>query len=207
MSFLLMIAFTIACNNDSGNINTDMLAETDDIQTLIETNEYLVQQLSKEQKEVEALNERIDKLESENLELKDNILTYKQQIYELEDRMTEERLLRNELDKKAKDIFEAMNEKNHHLIESIVANNIRLDHQKDLLEIDSDHGLQSFSYITLKNIDYIRQANYEYDLEKGIFVSEYILSSGGKEATRDETIYLTFAKQEDWKLVQISYLP
>lgn len=205
---LIVIAFIFGCTNKNEQWNTDALEDTDDIETLVKTNEQLIQQIEEKKEEIETLEQTIEKLQTENMELKDDILTYKQQIYELEDRMEEERLLRNELDEKAMHLFEAMNEKNHQVIESIVGNNITVNRDLEQLEIDSEQTEQTFPYLTLETVRYVRQANYEFDWEEERFVTEYIMYTGGvKEPFREEIVYLTFEKDLDWQVVSISYIP
>jgi|SRR5690554_1357906 len=200
--------FITGCSEEDNYVNSDKLEETDDLQTLIETNEYLIKQLEKEQEEVDELKETIDQLKNENMDLKDNILTYKQQIYELEDQMIEERELRNELDEMAKTIFDAMNQKNHNLLETLIANNIQVSADKEILDIVDDNGKYSFQYLSLSNVYYVRQSDYKYDHEEGSFITKYTLYAASvKGDLQEEEVYLTFKKDGDWKLARISYHP
>ncbi|MFA9555899.1 hypothetical protein ACERII_01130 [Evansella sp. AB-rgal1] len=196
-----------ACTTNNGDIEVNSIEDTDDLQKLIETNEYLVQKQSELQEENEALKDRISSLEEENGNLKDDILTYRQQIHQLDNDLREELQIRNYLDELAKDILQAMHERDHSELHKLVHSNVQVNSLDERLEIsDSDNHIYTFHYISLDSVNYVRQVDFEYNKENNMFQSRYTLySSGGKDMRSDGDILLTFTFDNEWKLYSIMY--
>ncbi|MDQ0256554.1 cell division protein FtsB [Evansella vedderi] len=199
----------VACNNGDVVSEAELLEDTDDLHTLIETNEFLVQQLAKVREENEQLKNDLNSLQEENDLLIDDILTVKQQINELEDLQEEKMVIRNELDIMAKEIFQAMNVKNHTKLNQLVASNVTVNSVAATLEIgesETDDMTYTFHYINLDSINYIRQADFHYNREQEIFTAKYELTStGSKDSYFEGEVILTFSRNSNWKLSSIRY--
>ncbi|MDG5786804.1 hypothetical protein QA612_04815 [Evansella sp. AB-P1] len=207
-----LILLTACTNGDASsegeNIDENVInEETDDLQTLIETNEYLVQEQTRLREENDEYKVQIADLEAENATLKNDILTFKQQINAVEDFRKEELALRRELDELAMDIFKAMDERNHIFLERSVHSNIVINEESDALEIsDTENMSYTFQYITLSPYNYIRQVDFEYDKDEKVFTSRYSFhTTDQKDIQNQGDIIMTFALDSRWKLRSIIY--
>ncbi|MBU9713843.1 hypothetical protein [Evansella tamaricis] len=191
-----------ACS-DGAEDDLESIEDTDDIETLISTNQRLVEQVESEREENRVLQERLEDLEAENMSLKDNILTYRQELIEKDNLRTEELTIRNEVDELAKEIFQAMHERNHLYLEELVADNIFVDSNSDRLEIYDDEGRLYYTlhYIPLNTVNYVRQKSFQYNQESETFVAEYVLySADSKDFQLDAGVEMTFVFDGEWKL-------
>ncbi|UCZ52053.1 hypothetical protein LGQ02_14505 [Bacillus shivajii] len=204
--FILMIA---ACSdeNSSGDLEDYENLHDYDIDTLISTNEKLVNQLEHEREKNQQLIEQGKEIKEENAKLKDDILTYKQQVIQVENLRDTEQQLRNELDERSKDIFQAMHEADYMRLEEYVGKNIKVNNENEVLQVENDKGeVNTFHLLNLSQVNYVRQTQFEYDPEVDTFVLEYtFFTTGGKGMHYDFEVVLTYLKDGEWKLSSIMY--
>ncbi|SDZ02916.1 hypothetical protein SAMN05421736_105141 [Evansella caseinilytica] len=204
---LILIAITACTDGDADDLDFMENADETDVETLLAANEKLLEQLEKEKVEADLLKERIQELEEENAVFKDDLLTYKQQMIELEDGYEQELSLRNQLDDMAKNIFMAMDEKNHEFLQNSVADNVIVVPSSEVLETYApDDQLDTFHYLQLNDVKYIRQVDFFYDKGENRFVTEYfIYSVGDKNPGYNGEVELIFTYEDSWKLSSIKY--
>ncbi|PYZ93590.1 hypothetical protein CR194_10525 [Salipaludibacillus keqinensis] len=206
---LLFFIVMVGCsNNDPVEPAADSVDNTEDLETLISTNERLVDQLEKELEEKESLFERIQTLEEENMELKDDLLTYKQQTIEIEDRHEKELSLRHDLDYKSREFFQAMHEREHEQVEELTSSSITIDSEAEILHLTDQEGIErSFHYLQLDSVIYSRQRSFSYDHEEEVFSTEYEFYTSSEESMHfDGGVELIFENEEDWKVSSIRYV-
>ncbi|WP_416151329.1 hypothetical protein ACM26V_10285 [Salipaludibacillus sp. HK11] len=208
--FSTFIAFFLlmACSDNNTVEQVDNVEDTDDVETLISTNEKLVEQLEKELEEKEKLLDQIQDLGDENMTLKDDILTYKQQAIELEDRHEYELTLRDELDEKARHFFQAMHEADEDKMGDILSSNIVIDSENNILNIMDADGLQrSFHYLQLDSVIFIRQTTFSFDHEEEEFLLRYeFYSDDDGKMDLDGGIEIKFVNEEAWNVSSIRYV-
>ncbi|WP_280769348.1 hypothetical protein [Salipaludibacillus daqingensis] len=210
--FSTMIAcfLLISCSDESSVEQVNNLEDTDDVETLISTNEKLVEQLEKELAEKDQLQERIVSLENENKDLKDDILTYKQQAIELEEMHHFELSLRHDLDILARQFFQSMHEEQHEKVEEVISTDIEVDAEDDTLKITEQDGIErSFHYLQLDSVVYIRQKSFSYDHDDEIFISRYEFYSATEEDEKinlEGGVEIIFINDVDWKVSSIRYV-
>jgi len=208
-STIIVCFLLIACSDKNSVEQVDTLNETDDAETLISTNEKLVEQLEKELNEKNELLEKIESLEEENIHLKDDILTYKQKTIELEERYQTELSLRDDLDLKARQFFQYMHELEHEQLEEVVSSNISVESEDEMLKIIGPDGIeQNFHYLQLESTRYIRQKSFSFDHDEQIFSSRYDFYSAtsDEKMNLDGGVELIFDYEDDWKVSSIRYV-
>lgn len=203
-----VIMLLTACTNGDVDIEGELIEDTDDIQTLIETNEFLVQQLANVREENDELKEALNDLQDENNMLKDNILSYRQDVNEIENLWKEETAIRNELDQMAMEIFQAMSYKNHLQLESLVdAETITVNGEAETLEVRHEVGSNmtyTFHFISLEPIEYVRQVEFSYNPDEKTFTSKYAFyTDSDKDYSHEGEVILIFTNDGDWKLSTI----
>ncbi|MBU9721867.1 MULTISPECIES: hypothetical protein [Bacillaceae] len=201
---IIFLLLTGCINGDEGQL--EPIEDTGDIETLISTNQQLVQQIESYKDENTSLQEQVKELEEENRSLKDNILTYRQELIEKDNLREEELVTRDYLDELAKEIFQAMNDRDHYFLEGIVAENIQVNANAETLDMHDENGrlYYTFHYISLDSVNYIRQTSFNYDFDEEVFESEYSLTTGdSKDYTFDGGIKLTFIYEDEWRLSSI----
>lgn len=208
--FSIMIAcfLLIACSDGNSVEEIDNLEETEDVETLISTNEKLVEQLERKLEEKNQLQDRIKSLEDENSKLKDDILTYKQETIEIEKRHKIELSLRDELDVKARKFFQSMHEEKHDQLEQAVSSNISVVSKENILNItDPDGIIRNFHYLQLDTVLYLRQSSFSFDHDEQIFTARYELySDSDNSMIFDSEVELVFVDEDEWKVSSIRYV-
>ncbi|MGJ9382574.1 hypothetical protein [Salipaludibacillus sp. CF4.18] len=206
---LIGVLFFAACSENEEPEDLPVNEEAvNDLDTLIATNEQLVGQLEKELKEREQLQERVQELEDENVSLKDDVLTYKQLTIELEENYEKERVLRRQLDEKSREFFQFMHERNHSELENMVADNITVNSESETLELLEDNSIsQTFHYLSLEPVIYIRQRTFSYNDDQSEFTTEYEFYTESEESFQfDGGIEIIFKEAEEWKVSSIRYV-
>ena len=210
--FITGLLLSSGCTDDDVPTDADQnidvtIDQTEDLDTLISTNERLVQEVSNERKENDNLKERISDLENENTLLKDDLLTYKQQLIELENFRVQEINLRNDIDAISKNIFQAMHLENYSLLEDMTAENITVSEVNNTLEINGEEeDIHTFHFLQLNTVNYVRQTSFEHNNEENEILSVYTFySAGGKDVHVDREVVLNFIKEDKWKLKSIRY--
>ncbi|UTR11198.1 hypothetical protein MM300_02370 [Evansella sp. LMS18] len=209
-AFIIVCLLIIsACTSDEtpADTNTINASGNSDLDTLILTNERLVDEVSEERKENDRLSERIAELEEENRTLKDDLLTYKQKVIDQENYRIDEMKLKVTIDELAKDIFHAMHTDDHDLLNELTADNITPVSANSTLEIEEEDGrLQTFHYLKLNSVNYSRQSVFEYNQDDNKFVALYTFYSAEENDVHLITeVQLTFEEEESWKLASIQY--
>ncbi|MCD8508500.1 MAG: hypothetical protein LRY73_00355 [Bacillus sp. (in: Bacteria)] len=197
-----------ACTNGDVDIEGALIEDTEDLQTLIETNEFLVQQLANIRGENDELKEALNNLQEETDMLKDNILSYRQEVHEIESLWREETALRNELDELAKEIFQAMSLKNHRGLEKLVdEETITVNGEAETLEVshgDGSNMTYTFHFISLESVNYARQVEFNYNPNDKTFTSRYAFyTDADKDYSHEGEVILVFTYDRQWKLSSI----
>ncbi|WP_096189479.1 hypothetical protein [Evansella halocellulosilytica] len=206
--FFTLPLFTACSDENSSSDLEDYEDYTDsDIDTLISTNENLANQLEQEREQMKEMLDTIDELKEENAQLKDDILTYKQQVIEVDNLRDTERQLRNELDERSKEIFQAMHEVDHVSLEELVGDNITVFSDNETIEIENEEGIvNTFHYLKLDQVNYVRQTLFQYHEEDELFTLEYtFFTAGDKDVRFDFEVILTYKNDDGWKLNSIMY--
>ncbi len=204
-STIITCFLLIACSDENAVEEVNNLEETNDVETLILTNEKLVEQLEKELNEKNELKEEIESLKDENINLKDDILTYKQQTIELEERHQTELSLRDDLDLLARQFFQSMHELEHEQLEESVSVDISILSEDEILKIMDPDGIErNFHYLQLGSVIYIRQKSFSFDHDEQVFTSRYdFYSESEDKMIPDGGVELVFVDEGDWKVSSI----
>lgn len=207
-SIMIMCFILIACSDENSVEQIGNLEKTEDVETLISTNEKLVEQLEKELKEKNQLQDRMKSFEDENSKLKDDILTYKQQTIEIEERHQTELSLRDDLDLKARQFFQLMHEEEDNQLEQAVSSNISIISEDDILNITDPDGIKrNFHYLSLDSVTYLRQSSFSFDHDEQLFTARYEFYSDSDESSVvAKGVEMVFVDENDeWKVSSIRY--
>ncbi|WP_096435808.1 hypothetical protein [Alteribacter populi] len=216
MKKMLILLFTtvvlVGCSDDDfSSEDYEEMEESEDIETLIATNERLVNQIEKYSEKNETLKEEADELKVENDQLKSDILTFKQRAHEVEEEKEFELVLRNQMDEKARQYFLSMHNRDHDQLTEMSAENIEANESREVLLISEDDLESTFHYLNINELDFLQIADSEYDKENERYVALYSIYSLDDGDEQDQDVFdgmieLTFQQVEgEWKVTSIQY--
>ncbi|PYZ97386.1 hypothetical protein CR205_01935 [Alteribacter lacisalsi] len=188
---------------------------SDDMDTLIATNERLVDQLGKYSEKNEELKEELESLEEENDKLKNDIMTYRTQFHQARDEKDEELDLRFELDELAGSFFEAVFSRDTARLEELTTDQIEVDDESEVLTVTYDNQLETtLRYDTLEfsQIDFLRLHSAEFDRQNSRYTAQYTFTffrdNKGDTEPENRMIEIVFQKEDDvlneeWRIASI----
>ncbi|AOM82401.1 hypothetical protein [Salisediminibacterium beveridgei] len=213
--FIFIVAILLtACQNTvneeeaSLNLNDEALNE-EDLDTLISTNEKLVDQLEEKTIINDNLRDEVAELEEENADLREDLLTYRQQTLETEQYVTRYQEVRLTIDEMTRKVFMAMHDRDHVLLDTVTTDQIEPDGDRNLLVIETDEDMtRSFHYLQIDSFQSMRQMEVDYDRENESVQVVYGLYSVDDESFfRNTTVNLEFihGDNNEWLLDHIAY--
>ncbi|ADH99002.1 hypothetical protein [Salisediminibacterium selenitireducens] len=212
---LLLLALTVtACETESGenwsaNVDQEEYNE-DDLETLISTNEKLVDRLEEKMDENRTLRAEFEELEAENTELKEDLLTYRQQTLETEQYVNRLLETRIEIDDTVRAFFMAMHERNLAELDQMTSDRITVDGERELLVVTgqgAEETDRSFHFLQVDTFISMRQINMDYDRNDDYFHVVYGLYNLEEEAfNRTAAVQIEFILDDgNWIVDTITY--
>ena len=214
---LLLVLLTLAVSacetesdeNWSHNVDQEEYNE-DDLETLISTNEKLVDRLEEKMDENAALREELEELEAENTELKEDLLTYRQQTLETEQYVNRLLETRVEIDDSVRAFFMAMHERNLAELNQMTSDRITVDGERELLVVagqGEEEADRSFHFLQVDTFLSMRQITMDYDRNDDYFHVVYGFYNLEEETfNRTAAVQLEFILDDgDWIVDAISY--
>ena len=214
---LLLFLFTLtvtACETESDenwshNVDQEEYNE-DDLETLISTNEKLVDRLEEKMDENMAIREELEELEAENTQLKEDLLTYRQQTLETEQYVNRLLETRVEIDDAVRLFFMAMHERNLAELNQMTSERITVDGERELLVIagqGEEETERSFHFLQVDTFISMRQITMDYDRNDDYFHVVYGFYNLEEEAfNRTAAVQIEFILDDgEWIVDAISY--
>ncbi|TMW71534.1 hypothetical protein [Alteribacter natronophilus] len=188
--------------------------ENDDRETLIATNERLVEQLGKYSEKNEEMQEELEALEEENDKLKNDIITYRQQMHEARDEKEEELALRTEIDQLAGHFFEALHRRDGEKLRDLTADQVEVDMEQEQFTVTPENQIElsfEFDNLNFSEIEFLSMHEAEYDRSRNRYRAEYSFTvlndNKGDFETESRMVEMEFVQNEDgsgtWKIASI----
>lgn len=209
----LLVMILAACEtgfdeNGSGHVNEEDYNESD-LETLISTNEKLVNRLEDKLEDNRTIREEIEDLEAENLELKEDLLTYRQQTLETEQYVNRLLDTRIEIDDIVRTFFLAMHERNLAELNQMTSERITVDGDRELLTVKpegEEEVERSFHFLQVDTFISMRQIDMDYGRNDDYFHVVYGLYNLEEEFNRTAVVQIEFIMDEgNWIVDAISY--
>ncbi|SDN60777.1 hypothetical protein [Alkalicoccus daliensis] len=210
MKHLLLAAALIslaACANNEDGEEAAQQDEERELESLRESEAALAEQLEEERERTSELEERVEDLYEENMQLKDDLLTYKQDLIDRQAEHEQELAERQELDDTARQLFQAMHERDTDLLAELLAEEVQIDSDAELLTFTRDEMERSFHFLQLERVNFVRQRSLE--VNEGEAVAEYeFYDADEEELYLDGAVEVSFEQIEenDWSVVYVQFI-
>lgn len=213
MSYVLAAAALFTLTACADNENTQETEETVDVnsdtemETLRETTEELSERLEQEQERSSELEDQVGELYEENMELKDNLLTYRQEIVDLDSAYEEERDQQQLLENMALELFQAMHERDEDTLQGLMGEEVEVDAEGELFTFTEDDISRSFHFMRLGNVHFAHQRSFTLEGEEA--VSEYeFYEAQDEELSLEGVVEVRFSQdeEEEWQVVSLQFM-
>lgn len=205
-------AFTMsACANDNNNENNEVQEaeehNNEELETALETVEDLRNQLDDERERTLSLESQVADLYEENMELKDDLLTYRQEMVDQDADYEEVQAQQQMLQDLSLDLFQAMHEGDEQRLEEIMGEEVEINAEEALFVFSDEDTTRSFHFIQLGNMNFSHLRSADFDEDEAVreykfyeAQEEELIPSGAVEVrfVRDE--------EEEWKVVSLQYI-